>query len=409
MNPSRRALLAGVAGLTGLAGFDGMVPVPVASAGSSRKVLRVGVVGAGILGAAIALELAERGAAVTLLDAVAPAAGATRNSYAWLNACVGDARYRDLRLASLARWRELDARYGLGIRWGGYLQWATDPTNTSLVDDTDRWLAGSSAPARRLRPGDLSALAPYLTPGDVAAAVLVPSDGHLDPVAVTERLVALCRSRGVDVRYPESVRGIEFQSGRLRKVATNRDHLRLDRLVIAAGTATPSLAEMAGARFSLQHAPGILVHTRPLPVFTRLLHEGPREASFKQFADGRIVAYDAPHPPDLPAHAGIRLAPMDFPSTGLRRQHGLRMLSRLARLCPRLQSADFANLTLGFRPMPPDDRPIVGALRDAPDVHVAVTHSGVTLAAILAQCVADEVVIGGRRPELAAYRPERFA
>ena len=58
--------------------------------------------------------------------------------------------------------------------------------------------------------------------------------------------------------------------------------------------------------------------------------------------------------------------------------------------------------------MPTDDRPIVGALEGAPDVHVAVTHSGVTLAAILGQLVADEVVSGTRAAVLAPYRPERF-
>ena len=99
---------------------------------------------------------------------------------------------------------------------------------------------------------------------------------------------------------------------------------------------------------------------------------------------------------------------MDFPSESLRREHGERMLTHLSRLCPRIRAEDFERLTLGFRPMPTDDRPIVGALQSAPDVHVAVTHSGVTLAAILGQLVADEVVRGTRAAVLGPYRPERF-
>jgi glycine/D-amino acid oxidase-like deaminating enzyme len=58
--------------------------------------------------------------------------------------------------------------------------------------------------------------------------------------------------------------------------------------------------------------------------------------------------------------------------------------------------------------MPVDDRPIVGALKSAPDIHVAVTHSGVTLAAILGRLVSSEVLSGTRSAVLSPYRPERF-
>ena len=53
--------------------------------------------------------------------------------------------------------------------------------------------------------------------------------------------------------------------------------------------------------------------------------------------------------------------------------------------------------------------PVVGALPATPDVHVAVTHSGVTLAPILGRWVSAEVMDGTRTEALAPYRPERFA
>jgi glycine/D-amino acid oxidase-like deaminating enzyme len=66
-------------------------------------------------------------------------------------------------------------------------------------------------------------------------------------------------------------------------------------------------------------------------------------------------------------------------------------------------------LTLGFRPMPPDELPIMGAIRELPDIHVAVTHSGVTLAPIVGQLTAEEVVRGSRADLFAPCRPERFS
>jgi glycine/D-amino acid oxidase-like deaminating enzyme len=40
--------------------------------------------------------------------------------------------------------------------------------------------------------------------------------------------------------------------------------------------------------------------------------------------------------------------------------------------------------------------------------YAAVTHSGVTLAAFLGAAVADEILRGEARPELATFRPARF-
>jgi glycine/D-amino acid oxidase-like deaminating enzyme len=42
-------------------------------------------------------------------------------------------------------------------------------------------------------------------------------------------------------------------------------------------------------------------------------------------------------------------------------------------------------------------------------MYVAVTHSGVTLAAHLAGLIATELVTGTAAAELAPYRPSRFA
>ena len=47
---------------------------------------RIVIVGAGIIGASIGYHLAKRGAQVTILEQIRPGAGATQNSFAWLNA-----------------------------------------------------------------------------------------------------------------------------------------------------------------------------------------------------------------------------------------------------------------------------------------------------------------------------------
>ena len=370
---------------------------------------RIGVVGAGIVGASIAYHLAEAGAHVTVFDQTGPAAGATRNSFAWINAFVADAHYRALRLQSLLAYHDLDRRLGLGITWGGYLNWANDAAHSEIIRANAAQLAATSYPVQWIGAAEIAALSPHLAPGPVAAAIYSAIDGHLDPVHVTQCFLAAARKYGARLRYPCEVRALEFRNGRLVGAVTTQGAVALDRLVVAAGVDTPRLLALCGFTLRLRHAPGILAHSKPLPALTRIVHDGPGELSFKQMADGRIVGTDSPEPPDLPVHAGIRAQPMDFPDDGLRTLHGNRILGKIAALLPAVRDTGLEWLSLGFRPLPIDDLPVVGSLPGTPDVHAAVTHSGVTLAPILGRYMATEVLDGARMAALAPYRPERFA
>ena len=83
----------------------------------------VAVVGAGIVGAAVAYETAGAGAAVTLLDKSAPASGVTGDSFAWIGG-PGGADVVDgstpLRRSALADYRRLEREVpGVRVRWTG--------------------------------------------------------------------------------------------------------------------------------------------------------------------------------------------------------------------------------------------------------------------------------------------------
>jgi len=389
--------------------------VATGAAGATRRSwarsqpLRVGVVGAGIVGASLAYHLAEAGAQVVVLEKSAPASGATRNSFAWINAFVADTHYRAMRLQSLLAYHDLDRRLGLAIIWGGYLNWASDASQTALVRANAAQLEGSPYPVLALSAAELAALSPQLVAGPVSAAIYSAIDGHLDPVQVTQRFLAGARARGAQLRCPCAVRALEFRHGRLASAITSQGTVPLDRLVVAAGVDTPRVLALCGFKLRLRHAPGILAHSAALPELTRIIHDAPGGLSFKQMANGSIVGTDAPEPPDLPVHAGIRAEPMDFPDDATRAMHGNRILGKIATFLPAVRDSRLEWLSLGFRPMPLDEFPVVGALPATPDVHVAVTHSGVTLAPILGRWTSAEVMDATRIDALAPYRPERFA
>lgn len=62
---------------------------------------------------------------------------------------------------------------------------------------------------------------------------------------------------------------------------------------------------------------------------------------------------------------------------------------------------------IGLRPMPTDGLPIIGPLPGIRGVHLAVMHSGVTLAPVVGRLVATEILAGVDADELRGLRPER--
>jgi glycine/D-amino acid oxidase-like deaminating enzyme len=399
----RRAALQLLSGL-----LLGSAAAPVLATGRSARAPTVGVVGAGIVGASIAMHLARAGARVTVFDRTGPAAGATRNSFAWVDPWTLDLHYQQLRLRSIASYRHLDRELGLGVTWGGYIDWGASEAEARDVRELAATLAHTPYAVRDLDAAAFRRLSPAIEPGPFAAAFYSPVDGHLDPVRVTERFLGSARRHGADVRHPVAVTGFEVAGDRITGVATAEGLAHFDHVILVAGTETPRLLAMLGETLVLAHAPGILAHAVPSRIVTRMVYDGPGGLEFKQMADGSIVGTDSEQVPDLPQHAEIREHPMDFPTEALRTQHGERILGKLARVMPAATGARLERLTLGFRVLPTDGLPIVGTLPSIANAHVVATHSGVTLAPILGRLVADEVLYGRLDPILASYRPERM-
>ena len=82
-------------------------------------------------------------------------------------------------------------------------------------------------------------------------------------------------------------------------------------------------------------------------------------------------------------------------------------LEHAARLAPALTGLRVEAVRVGVRPIPLDGHPIVGFEPDIPGLYEVVTHSGITLCAILARLITEELS-GGAVPDLDPYRPGRF-
>lgn len=370
--------------------------------------LKVGVVGGGIMGASIALHLAQAGVAVTVFEKSMPASGATSKSFAWLNAGGADPQFRDLRVQSLSAYHELDKQLQLDITWGGYLTWKREQGAADDLRARAMEIDRAGYPMKVVSAREFASIAPNLTPGSFEAAVYAGMDGHLDPVGVTEKFLDQARKYGARILYPCEVTDLELSGNRLAGVVTTCGKFALDRLVIAGGVDTPEIAAKAGYVVPLKHSPGILAHSMPVSPVIRNVVYG-EDVHFKQMTNGRIVAADSTYAPDTAVHRDILRERRDFPDGEIRKLHGQRIIRKVSAVLPGASDAEFDQLTLGFRPLPVDDYPIVGFIPGSTDVYVAVMHSGVTLAPIMGRMIKREIIDDVSVGSLEPYRPERFS
>lgn len=353
---------------------------------------RIVVVGAGIVGASIAYHLARRGARVVVLERDRPASAATGASFAWINANAKPPRpYGLLNWAGVQEWHRLEQEVpSVVVRWGGSIEWAPSAEAAAPLRDIIAEHLSWGYPVRSVDAAQIVEMEPALSPGPVAAAQWAEAEGHIDPVAATEALLAAAVAHGAELRQHAEVAGL-VRSADIWRIDAG-ETVEADRVVLAAGVDTPRLAALLGVEIPMQEAPGLLAHTAPLPASLRRVALSPG-GHMKQDVDGRVVV-----------GGGFGNTPVTAAAT----EEGERILAAASRYFPALGDATLDRVTLGWRPLPGDGLPVVGELRNAPGVHVAVMHSGVSLSPIVGRLAASEILDGVRVEPLERFRPERF-
>ncbi len=352
---------------------------------------KVIVVGAGIIGAALASRLARMGANVTILDKAHSGGGlATARSWAWLNAAWGNPEpYYHLRTASLAEWRRLAGEIpGVSPIWCGSLSW--DLPETELRQSVPI-LSGWGYNVRLVDAATALQLEPSLrNPPDIS--VHAPHEGAVEPVTATQAMLLDAEAHGARLSYDTEVVRLAHPGDKVAGVVLrDRSAITADEVVLACGAGTSALAEPFGNPMPVDAPPGLLATTEPVDGVLNGLLISPF-VHVRQRPDGSLIAgtdFGGSDPGDDPEDVARDL------------------VGRVADLIETTTPLRLASWTVGHRPTPKDGVSIAGPVM--PGLTVAVTHSGVTLAPILGKLLANEILTGDRDPLLAPFGPDRFA
>ena len=373
---------------------------------SDAKKLRVIVIGAGIVGASIAYHLSRRkDVAVTVLERDEPCAGASGHSFAWLNSFGKDpVSYHHFNRRSMDIWDRFARRLGgdLDLHWGGELRWERTPERVEVLHQRIKQLQAWGYPTRIISSDELCELEPGLSPGPVTTASFSEIDGRVDPLKVIEACLQHAREAGAVVHTHTPVSELcRDGQGKIEAVNTPSGEISCDVVVLASGTDTTELAATAGVHIPQQSSPGVTVRTDPQPPILQsvsVLHLPPinedrHEIHLRQSGDGTLA---------------IGQGSQESVDQDDSQEHADDLLSRAVHYLPALAGARAIPTPVGYRPMPIDELPVIGFCEAAPNLYIALMHSGVTLAPLVGELATPEIVDGARVEMLAPYRPERF-
>ncbi|HEX7665312.1 MAG TPA: glycine oxidase ThiO [Polyangiaceae bacterium] len=346
--------------------------------------MRVAVIGGGVMGCATAVELAERGADVVLLERAIPGAEASSAAAGILGAQMeshGPGPLVDLFVEARDGYQAwttaLREATGIDSGWrkSGVLHVEYSEQGGEALRDLVGWQAKAGLRAELVDGARAKEIEPELS-NDVKAAAYFPDDAQVDPPALLRALVAMTAKAGVRVRSGSTVERVIVENGKCVGVALaggEERELRADAVVLAAGSwsslvpgAKDAFAEVKPARGQI-----VLLEERPPKLRTIVTGGG---AYVVPRGDGRVVCGSTLE------MVGFQ---RDVTAGGVQS-----ILNRSLAIAPSLASASFSKTWSSFRPMSVGDAPLIGK-SDLPGLFLATGHfrNGILLAKLTAERV----------------------
>jgi glycine oxidase len=363
--------------------------------------MKVVIVGGGVMGTAIALELARTHIEVTVVERGIPGAEASTAAAGMLAPQLeatspGPMLELSLRSRTLyPRWaRALVEDSGLDVAYleSGALQLAYSEAEVHGLEASLAWQKAAGLRGSLLTADEVRTIEPNVSPEVLAAAQFV-DDHQIDPRKLMKALSISAEKQGVEFRTGY-VRRIVEVDGVAVGVNLDGEVLHSDLTIVAAGSWSSLVSGAAVEPQHLRPARGQMVElSMRTPPVRHVLKSGlgyvvPR-------ADGTVLCGTT-----------VELAGYDKRVTA----DGLvSVLSAATRACPALKDATYVASWAGLRPWTEDTLPLLGpgALRR---LVIASGHfrNGILLAPITAKLVGQ--LVRNERPsvDLAPFDPTRF-
>lgn len=365
--------------------------------------MRVIVIGAGIIGTAIALELRLRGASVALIESNAEGGHTSAASAGMVNPfslTPNDSPAVQFYWQSFQMYpawvAQLRERTGIDPEWrvNGTIRAALTPADADQLRANSEWIRRYDPSVQLISGAEARRLEPALHP-EVSEALWLPNEGWVHTPRLMRALHRAVQVEGVNLYAASPALSVEIRGTQVRGVRTAHGLVQGDAVVIAAGAWAGALLQPLGVRAPTEPVRGQILVLSDLPIPVGRILSTPMGYIVPR-ADGTAVL-----------GATREQAGYDMRATAEGYAH---LTQSLARIAPRLLHATLVGHTVGLRPDTPDHNPYIGVVNGYQGLYAAAGHAyhGILMAPATAQVIADLVLNGSTNLPIAPFDPNRF-
>jgi sarcosine oxidase, subunit beta len=330
---------------------------------------KIGIIGAGIIGASIAYNLVQMGETdVVILDSGRAGGGST-------SAALGGFRHQfsnelSIRMSKesiefLSGFRELTG-YDPLITKDGYCFVAETESSMGQLEKNRKLQTSLGIEVESLSADQLSKSYPYYNFQGIMGGNLCMKDGHASTLAVFQGFVSSAKNAGVEFYENSPVTGIEMRDRTARGIVTSNGEISCDKVVIAAGAYSGLVGRFAGTNIPISPVPRRTLITSSVPggfpnEFPLIIDIDSTLAVGRE-GNGMVMGDNVGNP------EGFELK---FPE-----DYDERLLEKAVQRIPSLGDATIAYENQGLYEVAPDSNPIISSIPDFDNLYCCAGFSG---------------------------------
>ena len=374
------------------------------------------VIGGGVAGLSTAMQLAQRGSRVIVIERERLANGSTGRAAGLLGQLRGTEAHTRMLMDGVEIVQELEERADVEIFvQTGSLRVAATPERAQEIKDLVAMGKSIDFKIDRIDQDEVAAKLPYMKTDDLIDACYCPTDGHLQPAELASAYMKVGKSAGVEYLQNCPVEKVLIEQGKARGVETAAGTFYAPAIVNAAGPWSYLVAELAETVLPTAAIGHYYLTTRPD-------EQNPVDRLSPAIRDRQQRIYSRPESGGLivglygeeATEYDMDQLPVDFDMSSLKARqddiHVAMLIHATQQRFPWINERTSMSITAGIMTFTPDGKPFCGKMAAVEGLYHCSGFSGhgIVQSPTIGVIMADLVLTGETDYDIESIEADRY-